>query len=137
MLAMVLYPDAQRKAQAELDSVIDMGCLPGFEDRPNLPYINALCKEVFRWHPVIPFGVPHRVTQDDVYRDYFIQNGSLVFVTAWYVSLFQESSRHDVVSRTILHDERLYGPNTEMFIPERFLKPGVQDPIAQFGFGRR
>ena len=93
---MVLYPDAQRKAQMELDSVIDMGHLPGFEDRRNLPYVNALCKEVFRWHPVLPFGIPHRVTQDDVYGDYFIQNGSLVFVNAWYVSFIEERFRNHI-----------------------------------------
>ena len=40
--------------------------LPDFDDRPNLPYINALCKEVMQWRPIVPLGFPHRVTQDDV-----------------------------------------------------------------------
>ena len=65
ILAMVLYPEVQKKAQAELDSVIGMGRLPGFEDRDRLPYVSALCKEVHRWHPAGPLGVAHRVMRDD------------------------------------------------------------------------
>ena len=37
----------------------------------------------------------------------------------------------------MLHDEQKYGPDTDKFIPERFLVPGVKDPGAAFGFGRR
>ena len=55
-LAMALYPDVQRKAQAEIDAVIGPNRLPDFEDRPSLPYINAVVKEVMRWHSVIPLG---------------------------------------------------------------------------------
>lgn len=55
-LAMTLYPEAQRRAQAEIDSVIGVNRLPTFEDRPNLPYVEALFKEVLRWNPVAPLG---------------------------------------------------------------------------------
>jgi len=56
LVAMLLYPDIQKKAQAELDSVIGRERLPTFEDRPNLPFIDAVCKEVLRWRPVTPLG---------------------------------------------------------------------------------
>jgi cytochrome P450 len=55
-LAMVLYPDVQFKAQAEIDSVIGVGKLPGFKDRASLPYVDALVKEVLRWGAVGPIG---------------------------------------------------------------------------------
>ena len=61
---MVLNQEAQRKAQDELDSVIG-DRLPEFGDRDHLPYVNAICKEVHRWHPVGPLGVAHAVTHDD------------------------------------------------------------------------
>ena len=48
-LAMTLYPDVMRKAQKELDSVIGDGRLPSLTDRAQLPYIDAICKEVLRW----------------------------------------------------------------------------------------
>jgi cytochrome P450 len=54
-MAMALYPDVQKKAQAELDRVLG-GRLPEFNDRPNLPYINAMIKESGRWQPVTPLG---------------------------------------------------------------------------------
>jgi len=45
---MVLYPDAQKRAQVEIDSVIGRNRLPTFEDR--LPYVDALIimREVLR-----------------------------------------------------------------------------------------
>jgi len=85
VLAMVLYPEAQRKAQAELDSLIGLNRLPNFEDRKRLPYVNALCNEVLRWHPAVPLALPHRILQDDIYGDYFIPGGSVIVGNAWYV----------------------------------------------------
>jgi len=48
MLAMVLNPEVQRKAQAELDNVLGPDRLPEFYNRENLPYINAVCRETLR-----------------------------------------------------------------------------------------
>jgi len=84
---MVLYPEVQRRAQAELDSVIGKERLPTFQDRENLPYINALCKEVHRWHPVFPLGIAHGLMQDDVFAGQFIPRGSIVVGNAWWVLL--------------------------------------------------
>ena len=80
---MVLFPEAQRKAQEELDKVVGFNRLPEYEDRESLPYINALCKEVLRWQPVTPLGLPHRVTQDDIFDGYLIPEGTLVLGNAW------------------------------------------------------
>jgi cytochrome P450 len=55
-LALTLYPNVRRRAQQELDSVLGRDRLPTFEDRPRLPYIDAMCKEVLRWRMVIPLG---------------------------------------------------------------------------------
>jgi cytochrome P450 len=52
LLAMVLHPDAQRAAQAELDIVLGREQrLPMLADRAKLPYLTALLKEVHRYHP--------------------------------------------------------------------------------------
>ena len=55
-LALTLYPDVQKRAQRELDSVLGRDRLPTFEDRPRLPYIDAMCKEILRWRMVTPVG---------------------------------------------------------------------------------
>lgn len=54
LLAMMLYPESQLKAQDEIDAVVGRDRLPDFNDQPNLPYVNALCKEVLRWQNVTP-----------------------------------------------------------------------------------
>jgi len=53
---MILYPDAQKRAQAEVDAVIGTERLPTFEDRSSLPYVDAVLRETLRWHPVFPLG---------------------------------------------------------------------------------
>ncbi|KAI0028104.1 cytochrome P450 [Vararia minispora EC-137] len=128
-LAMVLYPDAQRKAQEEIDRVLAGSRLPTFDDAKSLPYVNALVKEVLRWHPVAPLGVAHRVTVDDVYEGHFIPKGSTILGNIW----------------AILHDPTVF-PEPESFRPEHFLvsehggslpPDAALSPEAAFGFGRR
>ena len=46
---MVKNPDVFMKAREELDRVVGQERLPDFEDRPSLPYINALQKELYRY----------------------------------------------------------------------------------------
>ncbi len=99
---MLLYPEVQAKAQAEIDAVIGNDRLPRFDDRERLPYVNALVLEVIRWHTVGPtgqyisscsgqsahhnlrLGVPHCVTEDVVQSGYFIPKGSLIMANIWY-----------------------------------------------------
>jgi cytochrome P450 len=74
--AMLLYPDIQKKAQDELDSVIGRERLPTFEDRSRLPFIDAACKEILRWHPVTPLGTFPRCLYDERHHTYNIVTGS-------------------------------------------------------------
>ncbi|KAI0064830.1 cytochrome P450 [Artomyces pyxidatus] len=124
-LALILYPDVQRRAQAELDAVTGGKRLPSYEDRARLPYVEAVCKEVLRWRTVAPAGVPHASTQDDVYEGYFIPRGAIVIANSW----------------AILRDPKVY-PDPDEFKPERFLTAAGQprdDPTltTAFGFGKR
>jgi cytochrome P450 len=82
-LSMTVYPEVQRKAQAEIDRVIGISRLPGFQDRQNLHYIDAIVKEVLRWHPVAPLGLPHMTTEDDICEGYLIPKGALLLPNIW------------------------------------------------------
>jgi cytochrome P450 len=55
-VAVLLHPDIQTKAQEELDAVTGKERLPTFEDRPQLPFVDAVLKEVQRWRPSVPLG---------------------------------------------------------------------------------
>ncbi|KAF8214253.1 cytochrome P450 [Mycena galopus ATCC 62051] len=125
ILAMVANPDAQKKAQLEIDSVVGRGNLPDFNDEEGMPYVAALVKEVLRWKSVGPLGAPHRLTTEDEYRGYRLPAGSLVVGNIWG-----------------MHQDEVVYPDPHAFKPERFLldgkiNPAVRDPQSAFGFGRR
>ncbi|KAF7341518.1 Cytochrome P450 [Mycena venus] len=124
VLAMVLHPNVQVKAQEELDRVIGKGRLPEFGDREKLPYVECVFQEIFRWVPGVPLGIPHRCMKDNIYRGMLIPAGSIVFPNIKGMSL----------------DANIYS-NPTTFCPERYLpKPaGFAEPHfpAKFGFGRR
>lgn len=83
---MTLYPEAQLKAQKELDRVLgSQGRLPQFSDRNQLPYIDHIVWEVMRWNPVVPLGLPHATTEDDIYEGYWIPKGTTVIPNLWCV----------------------------------------------------
>lgn len=47
-MAMVLHPEVYEKLQAEMDIAIGNQRLPTFNDRPNLPYLDCVLKEILR-----------------------------------------------------------------------------------------
>ncbi|KAG1855207.1 cytochrome P450 [Suillus subalutaceus] len=65
-LAMTLFPDVKKKAQAEIDAVVG----------PD---------QVHRWNVVIPTGFPHCVAKDDIHDGYYIPKGSLIIPNAWFM----------------------------------------------------
>ncbi|KAF9020326.1 cytochrome P450 [Hymenopellis radicata] len=121
-LLMVLNPEVQKKAQEELDLVLGGDRLPTYNDMDDLPYITALCKEVVRFHPVAPIGIPHFTTEDDIFEGHYIPKGSMVISNIWKMT----------------HDPNVY-KNPMQFDPTRFMGENPeQDPReVSFGFGRR
>lgn len=54
---MIMHPKAQRRAQEEIDRVVGTSRLPDFGDRESLVYVEAIYREVLRWHPPVPLGM--------------------------------------------------------------------------------
>ena len=48
LLTMTRYPTLFKKAQEEVDQVTGNGRLPDFDDRPSLPYLESVIKEIYR-----------------------------------------------------------------------------------------
>lgn len=82
---MSLNPAVLKKAQAELDDVVGPSRLPDFTDREQLVYVNAIIKEVMRWHTVVPLAVPHCTTADDELHGFFIPAGTVLLPNTWCV----------------------------------------------------
>ncbi|KAF8129583.1 cytochrome P450 [Boletus edulis] len=124
-LMMVVNPEAQEKAHAQIDAVVGQHRLPGMDDRASLPFIDAILRETLRYSPVVPLSIPHAAVDDAIYGGYRIPKGAILLANLW----------------SMAHDESRY-PSPDAFIPERFLnddgslKPDDMEHIA-FGFGRR
>ncbi|KZT37975.1 cytochrome P450 [Sistotremastrum suecicum HHB10207 ss-3] len=133
-LAMTLNPYVQERAHRELDAVLLGQRFPTLQDRreSKFPYLDALVKELIRWAPVLPAGIPHVVTQETEYRGWRIPKGSCVIA-----NLF-----------TISRDDSIY-PVPDEFRPERFLTKDrggdcethndipVDPSKISFGYGKR
>ncbi|KND88292.1 O-methylsterigmatocystin oxidoreductase [Tolypocladium ophioglossoides CBS 100239] len=120
--ALVMFPEVQQRAQEDIDRVVGTDRLPNFEDRENLPYVDGIVKEAWRWNPVGPMGLAHKSEEDIVYGEYIIPKGSYLLPSLWW----------------FLHDPKDYSdPHT--FKPERYLAPlNEPDPgDLAFGYGRR
>lgn len=55
-MAMLLFPNVQKKAQEEIDTVVGDSRLPTLEDQDQLQYVWRIVQEVLRWGPVTPIG---------------------------------------------------------------------------------
>ncbi|KAI0746722.1 cytochrome P450 [Daedaleopsis nitida] len=126
-LMMMLHPDVQKKAQAEIDSTVGTDRLPTFYDRPSLPYVDAIMSEVLRWGAPVPLGLGHRLMEDDVYKGMYIPGGTFIMGNVW----------------NMCRNPELF-PDPDAFVPERYMEK-VDDTTAHkrdprnavFGFGRR
>ncbi|KAF7365161.1 O-methylsterigmatocystin oxidoreductase [Mycena venus] len=115
---------SKRRRKNEIDVVVDTHRLPEFNDRPSLPFVEALYREVMRWKPVVPLGIVHATTTDDIYNGYFIPKGATVISNIWAMT----------------RDESVF-PEPNRFNPDRFFtadgKLNDDDTVLAFGFGRR
>lgn len=131
--AMMLFPEVQRKAQAELDRVVGADRLPTMEDEDSLPYIRCCIKETLRWMPTTILGaVPHATTQDDYYDGFLIPKNAGVMNNVWTINM--DPQRH---------------PEPRRFNPDRYASDTLSladsaanpDPTKRdhftFGAGRR
>ncbi|KAH9890551.1 cytochrome P450 [Cubamyces lactineus] len=130
-LAMVLNPDAQKTAQAEIDTVVGRDRLPTMDDVDKLVYVQAMLKEILRWHPVGPLGMQHTSSEDDHYEGYFIPKGTICIANVWAIN----------------RDPDIWGLDADKFNPARYLQ--LDDTLyaamadtkdeghVTYGFGRR
>ena len=138
---MAKHPDIQRRAQEEVDRVVGNDRLPDFNDRPCLPYIDAIYRELLRHTPPLALGLPHVATDDDIYEGYFIPRGTFSddqYESDLIIALLGAIVIGNIWAMT--HDETKY-PDPLTFKPERFLDSNGRlnddSRIMAYGFGRR
>ncbi|KAF9058911.1 cytochrome P450 [Rhodocollybia butyracea] len=128
VMAAICHPEAQKRVQDELDSVVGRGRPPTFSDQNSLPQTMAFVNEASRWRPVSAGGFPHRATKDIIWQGYVIPKGSTVVANTWSVG----------------RDPDVF-PDPETFEPQRWIaidsagRAILRDDLKSypFGFGRR
>lgn len=126
MSRIVLHQDIQTKVQNEIDTWVGRDRHVEDSDIPNLPYLQAIVKEVLRMHPPGPLLSWARLAVHDVHVDkVFVPAGTTAMVNMW----------------AITHDPTIW-KNPWTFKPERFIEEdvpimGSDLRLAPFGSGRR
>ncbi|KAI4106153.1 MAG: hypothetical protein LQ339_003150 [Xanthoria mediterranea] len=120
--ALLMFPEVVQKAQAEIDGVVGADRLPTFDDRKNLPYIDGIVKEAWRWNPVGPMGLAHKAEDDIAYDQFVIPKGAYLLPSLWW----------------FFHDPKDYS-DPDTFKPERYQAPLHEPDPSElaFGYGRR
>lgn len=126
MARMVNHQEVQEKAQQEIDRVVGLNRPVQESDIPNLPYLQAIVKEVLRLHPPGPLLSWARLAVKDVHiNKVFVPAGTTAMVNMWAIT-------HDP---TIWKDPWAFQP--ERFIGNDISVMGSDLRLAPFGSGRR
>jgi cytochrome P450 len=131
MAELVLNPETQKRAQAELDQVVGRERSVRDEDIQKLLYVQAVVKETLRMHPPGPLLSWARLSTEDVEiaGGLCVPAGTTAMVNMW----------------SITHDPQIWESPNE-FRPERFIEAeggknvdvrGNDLRLAPFGSGRR
>ncbi|KAF8735059.1 hypothetical protein AX14_002818 [Amanita brunnescens Koide BX004] len=125
ILAAACHPEAQRRVQEELNSVIGERA-PKSTDLDMLPQLHAFFLETLRWRPVSAdgFGFAHKTTKEIIWKTYCIPKGTTVIGNVWSIGRDPE-----------------HFSDPERFDPQRWInnKKQVNEELKffPFGFGRR
>ncbi|KAL7749461.1 hypothetical protein RI367_005015 [Sorochytrium milnesiophthora] len=127
-LLLCRHPDVQRKAHDEIAQVTN-GCtrLPDLKDMTAMPYVRALIKEVLRYKPVGPLGLPRATVEETQLAGYDIPNGTQVILNVPAI--------HD---HSFAQGKRTIGDfPLDEFHPERFVteREGPEASISTESFG--
>ncbi|XP_074488113.1 cytochrome P450 2B4-like [Sebastes fasciatus] len=77
-LYLMTYPHIQERCQQEIDMVLEGKDQASFDDRHNMPYMQAVIHEVQRVANTVPLSVFHSATKDTELMGYSIPRGTMI-----------------------------------------------------------
>ncbi|XP_068579770.1 cytochrome P450 2D15-like [Cebidichthys violaceus] len=77
-LYLMNYPQIQERCQQEIDNVLGGKDEASFEDRHQMPYVQAVIHEVGRMADTVPLSVFHCTTKDTELMGYSIPRGTMI-----------------------------------------------------------
>ncbi|XP_073494054.1 cytochrome P450 2C19-like isoform X1 [Phyllobates terribilis] len=79
LMILLKHPDVEERIHQEIDKVIGRNRAPCTEDRPHMPYMDAVIHEIQRYIDLVPLGIPHKVIRDVKFRDFLIPQGTTIY----------------------------------------------------------
>ncbi|PIA32655.1 hypothetical protein AQUCO_04400086v1 [Aquilegia coerulea] len=83
MAEIMNHPEILKKIREELASVVGNEDIVQESHVPKLTYLDAVIKETFRLHSIVPFLVPRRPSESCVIGGYTVPKDSKILVNAW------------------------------------------------------
>ncbi|TKS88003.1 Cytochrome P450 2F2 [Collichthys lucidus] len=77
-LYLMTYPSIQERCQQEIDKVLEKRDHASYDDRHNMPYMQAVIHEVQRMANTVPLSVYHCTTNDTKLMGYSLPRGTLI-----------------------------------------------------------
>ncbi|PIA60102.1 hypothetical protein AQUCO_00400770v1 [Aquilegia coerulea] len=81
---MIINPSILSRAQAEMDQVIGRDRRLEESDIPNIPYLQAICKETLRKHPSVALNLRESIEPCEL-NGYYVPKGTRVSVNIWAI----------------------------------------------------
>jgi cytochrome P450 len=119
------HPKFMKKIQDELDDVVGHDRVVNESDLPQLKYFQAVVKETFRLHPLVPLMLPHESIKACEINGYHIPPKTRILVNVW--AIHRDSSIY----------ENPFDFNPERFVGTTIDLKGNDFQLLPFGSGRR
>ncbi|XP_047452549.1 cytochrome P450 2F2-like [Mugil cephalus] len=116
-LYLMNYPEVQERCQQEIDKILDGKDHASFEDRDQMPYVQAVIHEIQRMANIVPLSVYHCTTQDTELMGYSIPRGTTIIPNLTSV-LFEEGQWKYPRE---FNPENFLNDKGEFFKPEAFM----------------
>ncbi|KAK4390548.1 cytochrome [Sesamum angolense] len=125
MTELMRNPQVMLKLKTEVRTIVGANNQVEESDISKLPYLQAVIKEAFRYHPPGPFLMRRKDGDDLEIKNYFIPKYAVILINIWAIG----------------RDPSIW-PNPHSFEPERFLNSEVDTKghdfeLIPFGGGRR
>ncbi|XP_073951347.1 cytochrome P450 4d2-like [Choristoneura fumiferana] len=117
------HPEVQEKVFEELHEVLEYGDKAvTAADLPRLKYLDAVVKETLRLYPPVPIIVRLATSDTELQSGVIIPEGTSILLNIW----------------AIHRDPRYWGPDADIFKPERFFEPLTHPAqFMPFSYGLR